>query len=66
MGPSGVIEGPESWRCSRLGLHDAWSELQTAYDVFADMGAAGFAERVRDRAFPHWGESPSAGRQSSD
>ena len=61
-----LVEGPESWRCSRLRLQDAWSELQTAYDMFADMGAAGFAERARDRAFPHWGEGSSAGRQSSD
>jgi DNA-binding NarL/FixJ family response regulator len=42
-----LVEGPESWRCSRLRLQDAWSELQTAYDMFADMGAAGFAERAR-------------------
>ena len=42
-----LIEGPESWRCARLWLHDARSELQTAYDMFGDMGAAGFAERAR-------------------
>jgi hypothetical protein len=42
-----LIEGPESGRCSRLRLQDARSELQTAYDVLADMGAAGFAGRAR-------------------
>jgi hypothetical protein len=60
-----LIEGPESWRCSRLRLQDTRSELQTAYDTFADMGAAGFAERARI-GLSDWGEGPSAGRQSSD
>jgi hypothetical protein len=57
-----LIEGLESGRCSRLRLQDARYELQTAYDMFADMGAAGFAERARI-GLSHWGEGPSAGRQ---